>query len=122
MARAYQEAHILESLTSSVKQLQSTTNELTRIKGLHEEKLKNLTAANEALVKKNEQLELRVKAKQFPKHERDITTLGQSQVIQILQALDIKTLGMGAADKKAELRAQLGLPKETSVTGGKPST
>lgn len=63
MARAYQEAHILESLTSSVKQLQSTTNELTRIKGLHEEKLKNLTAANEALVKKNEQLELRVKAK-----------------------------------------------------------
>lgn len=63
MARAYQEAHILESLTSSVKQLQSTTNELTRIKGLHEEKLKNLTTANEALVKKNEQLELRVKAK-----------------------------------------------------------
>lgn len=58
--------------------------------------------------------------RQFPKHEKDITTLGQSQVIQILQALDIKTLGMGAADKKAELRAQLGLPKETSVTGGKP--
>lgn len=63
MARAYQEAHILESLTSSVKQLQSTTNELTRIKGLHEEKLKNLATANEALAKRNELLELRVKAK-----------------------------------------------------------
>ena len=60
--------------------------------------------------------------RQLPKHERDITTLGQSQVIQILQALDIKTLGMGAADKKGELRAQLGLPKETSVTGGKSGT
>ena len=55
--------------------------------------------------------------RQFPKHERDIKTMGQSQVIQILQALDIKTLGMGAADKKAELRAQIGLPKESSVTG-----
>ena len=43
--------------------MQSTTNELTRIKGLQEEKLKNITTANEALVKKTEQLELRVKAK-----------------------------------------------------------
>ena len=44
--------------------------------------------------------------------------MAQSQVIQILQALDIKTLGMGASEKKAELRAQIGLVKESSVTGG----
>ena len=54
----------------------------------------------------------------FPKHERDIKTLGQTQVIQILQALEVKSLGLGAAEKKAELRAQIGLPKEASVTGG----
>ena len=56
--------------------------------------------------------------RQFPKHERDIKTMGQSQVIQVLQALDVKSLGMGAADKKAEVRAQIGLPKQASVTGG----
>lgn len=53
----------------------------------------------------------------FPKHERDIKTMGQNQVVQMLQSLDIKTLGLGAAEKKAELRAQLGLVKEPSVTG-----
>ena len=63
MARAYQEAHILDSLSASVKALQTQVNELTRVKGIHEEKLKNLTAANEALTKKNGELELRIKAK-----------------------------------------------------------
>ena len=53
----------------------------------------------------------------FPKHERDIKTMGQPQVLQILQALDIKTLGLGAAEKKAELRAQVGLVQEASITG-----
>ena len=55
--------------------------------------------------------------RQFPKHEKDIKTMGQSQVIQVLQALDVKSLGMGPADKKSEVRAQMGLPKEASVTG-----
>ncbi|KAL9124054.1 MAG: hypothetical protein Q9217_006580 [Psora testacea] len=154
MARAYQEAHLLDNLSASVKTLRTQVNELTKAEGLHEEKIKNLTQANEALTNKNADLETRVKAnehnavartnnshlaksanpnhaaltplhdvgtnrpiRQFPKHEKDIKTMAQSQVIQILQALDVKSLGMGAADKKAEVRAQIGLPKEASVTG-----
>lgn len=182
MARAYQEAHILDGLKDSVKSLQTQTNALTAAKGSLEQKVTTLHNTNEALKKKNEELETRMKAKyapssclfrhryastysprcstddqsysehnaaarvsnshiaqsadpnhavltplhdvgtdkpvrQFPKHERDIKVMAQSQVIQILQALDIKTLGMGAADKKTELRAQIGLPRETSVTG-----
>ena len=38
--------------------------------------------------------------------------MAQSQVIQILQALDVKTLGMGVAEKKSELRRQVGLNNE----------
>ena len=48
----------------------------------------------------------------FPRHERDIKTMGQAEVIQCLQALGIKTLGAGAADKKARLRKEIGLPAE----------
>lgn len=45
----------------------------------------------------------------FPKHERDIKTMGQAQVIQCLQALGVSTLGMTAAEKKGRLRAECGL-------------
>lgn len=47
----------------------------------------------------------------FPRHERDIRVMGQQQVIQCLQALGIKTLGQGgAAERKARLRSEIGLP------------
>jgi len=47
--------------------------------------------------------------------------MGASEVIQLLQALDVKTLGMGAAEKKAEVRAQVGLPRdvEPAAAAGK---
>ena len=63
MARAYQEAHLLDTLSASVKALQQQGTELTAAKNRQEEKLKNLTLANEALEKRNSALELRVKAK-----------------------------------------------------------
>ena len=44
--------------------------------------------------------------------------MAQHQVIELLQALDIKVLGMSAADRKTELRAQIGLSKEPSLAGG----
>ncbi|KAL9103046.1 MAG: hypothetical protein Q9163_001876 [Psora crenata] len=181
MARVYQESHILENLSASVKALQAQADDFTKAKSQLEEKVKKLTTANDTLTMKNAELEVRLKAKsvvhprasfsvvpssksasvmlmydrsehnavartnnshiaqssnpnhakltplhdlgtnrpirQFPKHERDIKTMGQSQVVQVLQALDVKSMGMGAADRKAEVRRQLGLPKETSVTG-----
>ena len=63
MARVYQEAHILDSLTASVKDLQTKTADLARAKGYHEEKIKNLTSAKEELQKKYDALQLRMKAK-----------------------------------------------------------
>ena len=63
MARAYQEAHILDSLKDSVKALQNQTSALTAAKGSLEQKVTNVSNANEALKKKNEELETRVKAK-----------------------------------------------------------
>lgn len=63
MARAYQEAHILDSLKDSVKSLQNQTNALTAAKGSLEQKVTNLKNANEALQKKNQELETRMKAK-----------------------------------------------------------
>lgn len=63
MARAYQEAHLLDTLSASVKALQQTATELTAAKNRQEEKIKNLTIAKEALEKKNVELDLRVKAK-----------------------------------------------------------
>ena len=75
MARAYQEAHILENLSASVKTLQTQVNDLTKAKGMHEEKIKNLTAANEALSKKNGELELRVKAKYVASFSSALLTL-----------------------------------------------
>lgn len=173
MARAYQESHILDNLSESVKKLQIQTTDLTKAKNLHEEKIKNLTNANEQLAKKNADLETRVKAKyiphfllsssshnkedpanysssehnpsarvqnaqiallpnnaahapliplhdvgtnhkirNFPKHEKDIRTMGAMEVIQMLQALDVKTLGMSAGEKKGELRAQVGVGRD----------
>lgn len=53
----------------------------------------------------------------FPKHERDIRTMGPSEVIQVLQALGVKSLGMSAAEKKGEVRAQTGLPREAEKEG-----
>lgn len=38
--------------------------------------------------------------------------MAAAEVIQVLQALDVKVLGMSAGEKKAELRAQVGLPRE----------
>ncbi|KAG8526543.1 uncharacterized protein KY384_008744 [Bacidia gigantensis] len=153
MARAYQERHILDNLSESVKNLQAQANDLTQAKHKQAEQIKNLITSKEALEKRNTELELRVKAnehnavartnnshlaqsanpnhttltplhdvgtnravRQFPKHERDIKTMAQHQVIQILQALDVKVLGLGASEKKAELRACIGLPKEPALT------
>lgn len=38
--------------------------------------------------------------------------MGAAEVIQVLQALDVQILGMNAAEKKKELRAQVGLPRD----------
>ena len=46
----------------------------------------------------------------FPKHARDVKTMGQADVIQCLQALGIKTLGSGAAEKKERLKKEIGIP------------
>lgn len=63
MARAYQDAHILDNLSANVKTLQAATAELQKSRGFHEEKLKNLTIANQELAAKSAALEIRVKAK-----------------------------------------------------------
>ncbi len=54
----------------------------------------------------------------FPKHERDIRTMSPAEVIQVLQALGVKTLGMGMADRKARLREEVGLSREVEKSGG----
>jgi len=38
--------------------------------------------------------------------------MAPAQVIQVLQALDVKTLGMGGGEKKGVLRVQVGLGNE----------
>lgn len=63
MARAYQEAHAIDTLLSDVKTLKATTITLQRVNGLQEEKLTNLTRQNLELAKKNAELETRVSAK-----------------------------------------------------------
>ena len=63
MARVYQEAHIIDSLTASVKELQTKTAELAKAKGYHEEKIKNLTTANAELQRRYDALEIRMRAK-----------------------------------------------------------
>ena len=63
MARAYQDAHAIDNLIADVKTLKAATNELQKTRGLHEEKIKNLTQQNIDLAKKNADLEARVKAK-----------------------------------------------------------
>lgn len=63
MARAYQEAHMVENLASSMKVLQAQTTELTKKCGTHEERIKNLTTANADLATKNAALETRMQAK-----------------------------------------------------------
>ncbi|KAL9134636.1 MAG: hypothetical protein Q9175_004176 [Cornicularia normoerica] len=151
MARAYQEAHIMDSLTASVKDLHTKTAELAKAKGYHEERIKNLTTANAELRKEYDALELRMKANEhnttarilnahlslsplpnknnipltplhdlstnrplrnFPKHEKDMRTMGSADVIQCLQALDVPSLGLSAGEKKAKLRGEIGLAKE----------
>ena len=51
----------------------------------------------------------------FPKHEKDIKIMNPAEVVQVLQALDIKTMGMSQAERKQELRAQTGLPGESII-------
>ena len=63
MARAYQEAHIVDSLSSTTKTLQNQVAELAKISGLHEERIKNLTTANTELAAKTAALETRLAAK-----------------------------------------------------------
>ncbi|CAD6594094.1 MAG: hypothetical protein ASARMPRED_008519 [Alectoria sarmentosa] len=157
MARAYQEAHIMDTLTASVKDLQIKTADLGKAKGYHEEKVKNLITANAELQKKYDALDLRMKANEhnttarilnthlslsplpnknnipltplhdlgtnrpirsFPKHERDMKTMGSVDVIQCLQALDVPSLGLSAGEKKARLRGEIGLAKEEKDVGG----
>lgn len=48
--------------------------------------------------------------------------MGASEVIQVLQALDVKTLSMSASEKKGELRAQLGLPREVETAASAAPT
>ena len=63
MARAYQDSHILDNLTSSVKSLQAQTVELSKAKGLHEERITNLLKQNTEQAKKIQALETRMSAK-----------------------------------------------------------
>ncbi len=63
MARAYQEAHMLESLSSTTKTLQTQVAELAKLSGLHEERIQKLTTANTELAAKNAALETRIAAK-----------------------------------------------------------
>ena len=63
MARAYQESHMLESLSSSTKTLQTQVAELAKLSGLHEERIQKLTTANTELAAKNAALETRIAAK-----------------------------------------------------------
>lgn len=63
MARAYQESHMLESLSSSTKALQSQVAELAKLSGLHEERIQKLMTANTELAAKNAALETRIVAK-----------------------------------------------------------
>lgn len=48
--------------------------------------------------------------------------MGAAEVIQVLQALDVKVLGMSAAEKKAEVRAQVGLPRDMDAGAGAGGT
>lgn len=48
----------------------------------------------------------------FPRHERDIKTMGQAEVIQCLQSLGVRTMGLSASEKKGRLRREIGLPGE----------
>ena len=188
MARAYQESHMLESLSSSTKTLQTQVAELAKLSGLHDERIQKLTTANTELAAKNAALETRIAAKyiihlpiplpfslpplpptlplltsysyppseynttarlsnlhtslspsastihkpltplhdlstnrpirHFPKHERDIRTMSPAEVIQVLQALGVQTLGMGMADRKARLREEVGLSREPEKNVG----
>ncbi|KAL2046524.1 hypothetical protein ABVK25_011805 [Lepraria finkii] len=149
MARAYQEAHMVENLASSMKLLQAQNTELAKLCGTHEERIRNLTSANAELIRKNAALETRMMANEhnntarlqnshlpplsytplvplhdlgtnrpirhFPKHEKDIKIMSPAEVIQVLQALKIKTVGMSQAEKKQELRAQTGLPRKSII-------
>jgi len=63
MARAYQESHILDNLSSSLKTLQAQTAELVKTKGLQEEKITNLQKQNAEQAKKIGALETRISAK-----------------------------------------------------------
>ena len=63
MARAYQEAHVLDNLSESFKILQLQTAELQKSKGLHDEKITNLQKQNAEQAKKIEALEIRMSAK-----------------------------------------------------------
>jgi len=63
MARAYQESHILDNLSSSLKTLQAQTAELVKTKGLQEEKITNLQKQNAEQAKKIGALETRIGAK-----------------------------------------------------------
>ncbi|CAF9911662.1 hypothetical protein IMSHALPRED_010539 [Imshaugia aleurites] len=74
MARAYQEAHIMDNLTSSVKDLQTKTAELAKAKGYHEERIKNLTTANAELQKNYDALEIRMKANEHNTTARILNT------------------------------------------------
>lgn len=148
----------MDTLTASVKDLQTKTAELAKAKGYHEERIKNLTTANAELQKKYDALEVRMKANEhnttarilnthlslspvpnknnipltplhdlstnrplrnFPKHEKDIKTMGSTDVIQALQALDVPSLGLTPGEKKAKLRGEVGLAKEDAGGGAK---
>lgn len=148
----------MDTLTASVKDLQTKTAELAKAKGYHEERIKNLTTANAELQKKYDALEVRMKANEhnttarilnthlslsslpnknnipltplhdlstnrplrnFPKHEKDIKTMGSTDVVQALQALDVPSLGLTPGEKKAKLRGEVGLAKEDAGAGAK---
>ena len=63
MARAYQDAHVLDNLKDSLKSIKLEVAALSIARSKQEEKIKKLSDANEALEKKNHALELRQKAK-----------------------------------------------------------
>lgn len=62
MARAYQEAHVLDSLKDGMKSLKLEVAALSLARTKQEERIKKLQEANDALEKRNHALEIRQKA------------------------------------------------------------
>lgn len=63
MARAYQDAHVIDNLTNNVNALKTATADLSKAKGHNEEQITQLIRQNAEQARKIEALETRAKAK-----------------------------------------------------------